>query len=432
MKKFISSIILLVVVLSCGEKPDYSTFYLPAEWEPQEALWLGWDERLYKSDSMHLILSGIIKELYNDIDIVLWVTSDSLKHAAHTFLQELQIPLKRIEVNSITADNVFWAYDFAPVFVINRQRERKAIDFNHTVFSRCMKFLSDVGANSIERAKGLQKVVKMMAIDSLMAVEKGEIHEKSWMFVESSAIDGNGKGTLLVSTPFLFRNQPTEMRDTLTKEHFEEEFRRTLGIAKVVWLTDGLAEEGGGEFFGNYYSSGANGHVNTFARFVKENIILLAWVDERDKDENPMQKATFERMIRNYKILKNSRDPEGRDFKIIRLPMPVQIIEERILDSERLKEPGAKSFFENNGFVEGDTVQFVATGSYMKFIISNEKIIIPSYINHGTSADIEKEVENIFNVLYPKKKLLFIDAAFFHNEEGDVRFMTKQVPKRIK
>jgi agmatine deiminase len=228
MKKIIFLLYTSIFLFSCKEKPDPSAFFFPAEWEPQEAVWMGWDGNLEKEDTLHLITASIIRELQEDIDVVLWVTSDSLEQAAYNFLSELQVPLDRVEITQIPADKVFWSRDSAPAFVINRQGERKAIDFNHTGYFRYMKRFEERGADSVELTKEYQKVLKMMAIDSLVAVEKGEIHEKSWMFIEGGAFDVNGKGSLLVSESFLFRNVSEAMRDTLTKKHFEEEFYRTL------------------------------------------------------------------------------------------------------------------------------------------------------------------------------------------------------------
>lgn len=392
---------------------------------------MGWDGNLKKEDTLHIITASIIKELQENIDVVLWVTSDSLKQAAYDFLSELEVPLDRVEIAQIPADKVFWSRDSAPAFVINRQGERKAIDFNHTGYFRYIKRQTDIDADSASLAKTIKETRLMMQIDSLVAIEKNEVIDKSWMFIEGGAFDVNGKGSLLVSETFLFRNLSDEMRDTLTKKHFEEEFQRTLGVTNVIWLSDGLAEDGGGEFFENYISGGTNGHTDEFARFVNENTILLAWVDESEKDLNPIKKATFERMERNYEILKNARDQDGEPFKIIKLPMPGHVIEDRVLDAERLKKEGVRKYYQSNGFVEGDTLKFVAATSYMNFLFTNDKIIIPSYTAQGSSPEKEKQVEQIFKELHPDKKLVFIDATYVNANGGGIHCMTRQVPKRV-
>ena len=431
MKKIIVFIFGIFILFSCKEKPDPSVFFFPAEWEPQEAIWMGWDGNLKKDDTLHVITSNIIRELQKDIDVVLWVTSDSLADNARSFLSKLQVPMDRVEIAVIAADKVFWSRDSAPAFIINRLGERKAIDFNHTGFFRYIKRQTDMAADSATVAKTIKETHLMMQIDSLVAVEKNEVLDKSWMFIEGGAFDVNGKGSLLVSESFLFRNISDAMRDTLTKKHFEEEFNRTLGVSNVIWLSDGLAEDSGGGFFGKYTSSGTNGHTDEFARFINPNTILLAWVDEEEKNLNPIKMATHERMNRNYEILKNAKDQDGRPFNVIKLPMPDHVIEDRVLNAQILSKDGVRKFYENNGFVEGDTLKFVAATSYMNFLFTNDKIIIPSYTAQGSSVDKEKQVEQIFRELHPDKKLVFIDATYVNANGGGIHCMTRQVPKKI-
>jgi agmatine deiminase len=431
MKNSITFIFSISILVSCNQKPDPSAFFFPAEWEPQEAVWMGWDGNLEKEDTLHVITASIIRELQKDINVVLWVTSDSLKQAAHDFLSELEVPLDRVEIAQIPADKVFWSRDSAPAFVINRQGERKAIDFNHTGYFRYIKRQTDMGVDAVDLEKTIEETRLMMQIDSLVSVEKNEILDKSWMFIEGGAFDVNGKGSLLVSETFLFRNLSDAMRDTLTKKHFEEEFHRTLGVTNVIWLSEGLAEDGGGEFFGNYISGGTNGHTDEFARFVNENTILLAWVDEAEKDLNPIKKVTYERMNKNYEILINAKDQDGKPFTIIKLPMPSHVIEDRILTEEKLSKEGVRRFYEKNGFAEGDTLKFVAATSYMNFLFTNNKIIIPSYTAQGSSPEKEKQVERIFKELHPDKKLVFIDATYVNANGGGIHCMTRQVPKKV-
>jgi len=43
-KKILLSIILTILLSSCKEKKDPSKFYVPAEFEEQEYIWLSWVE----------------------------------------------------------------------------------------------------------------------------------------------------------------------------------------------------------------------------------------------------------------------------------------------------------------------------------------------------------------------------------------------------
>jgi agmatine deiminase len=52
-----------------------------------------------------------------------------------------------------------------------------------------------------------------------------------------------------------------------------------------------------------------------FIRFANATTILLAWIDESEKDLNPINQMNYERMNENLKILEEARDQDGHPFK---------------------------------------------------------------------------------------------------------------------
>jgi agmatine deiminase len=434
MKTIVSlSTLIIILCTSCLKNSDPSAFIMPAEWEPQEAVWMGWPPDYSVEDTLHITTVKIIRELQESVKVVLWVTSDSLKDAAYDLLQKNEVPLNNVEIALVPGDYVYWSRDSGPAFTINKLGERKAVDFNHTGYFRYIKRHTDVGADSATLQREINNVRLMMKNDSLMAEIKKEPLLKSWIFVEGGAYEVNGKGSLMVSEPFLFRNISPQMRDTLTREHYEEEFKRTLGVTNVIWLGEGLAEDGGwGSFFGrNYIAGGTNGHADEFARFANPNTILLAWVDEREKDENPVKQATYERMKRNYEILQKAKDENGNLFNIIKVPMPKHVIYDFVLTPERLKKEGVRNYYQRNGFNEGDTLNHVAATSYLNYFVTNDKVIMQSYINQGTPPETEDSVRRLFSTLFPERELVFIDATNVNANGGGIHCITRQVPARI-
>jgi agmatine deiminase len=426
-------LLFMLLLSSCSAKKSDTAFYMPAEWEPQEAVWMGWPPDYGLEDTLHVTTVKIIRELQETVKVVLWVTSDSLKNAAHDLLQKNKVPLNNVEIALVPGDYVYWSRDSGPAFTINKLGERKAVDFNHTGYFRYIKRHTDVSADSATLQREIEKVKLMMKNDSLMAEIIKEPLVKSWIFVEGGAYEVNGKGSLMVSEPFLFRNVSPHMRDTLTRKHFEEEFKRTLGVTNVIWLAEGLAEDGGwGSFFGgNYIAGGTNGHADEFARFANANTILLAWVDEREKNENPVKLASYQRMKRNYEILKEAKDQEGQPFNIIKVPMPKHVIDDFVLTPDRLKKDGVRNYYRRNGLEEGDTLKYVAATSYLNYFVTNDKVIMQSYINQGTPPETEEAVRKIFTDLFPERKLVFIDATNVNANGGGIHCITRQVPARI-
>ena len=70
----------------------------------------------------------------------------------------------------------------------------------------------------------------------------------------------------------------------LTREDYEEIFRRWLGISQTLWLGEGCVGDD------------THGHVDDIARFVATDTIVLA-VEEDPRDEN------YERSIDNLRRL---------------------------------------------------------------------------------------------------------------------------------
>lgn len=57
---------------------------------------------------------------------------------------------------------------------------------------------------------------------------------------------------------------------------------------------------------------------------------------------------------------------------------------------------------------------FLSSSSYLNFLISNDKVLLPTYLHEGSSPEIEERVKEIFSTLYPDKKLVWIDATVYN------------------
>jgi agmatine deiminase len=113
-----------------------------------------------------------------------------------------------------------------------------------------------------------------------------------------------------------------ERNPNLKKEYIESEFRRVLGVSKIIWMKKGLADDPL-HFFrritGKYMGGGTGGHTDGFVRFANASTILLAWVDESEKDLNPINRMNYEHMSENLKILESSTDQDGNPFTIVKV-----------------------------------------------------------------------------------------------------------------
>lgn len=69
-------------------------FYMPAEWEPHEAVWLGWEAD--SSYGFYPVISEIIKTLTPNVTVKMAFHSDSLLRSARLYLRSKNVDTTNI------------------------------------------------------------------------------------------------------------------------------------------------------------------------------------------------------------------------------------------------------------------------------------------------------------------------------------------------
>lgn len=118
MKKY--SIILLLVIFACKSdnksKLD-NTFYMPAEWEEHDAVWLGWSNAIefgyYPSTPL------IIKTLAPNVPVKIAFNSDRTKKKAMKYLQSKGVDTRLYKSYVIPGER-YWIRDHGATFLVNK------------------------------------------------------------------------------------------------------------------------------------------------------------------------------------------------------------------------------------------------------------------------------------------------------------------------
>tara|TARA_R110000868_G_scaffold165660_12_gene399233 strand:+ start:3770 stop:4048 length:279 start_codon:yes stop_codon:yes gene_type:complete len=76
--KYTFIILTITTLLSCNQKED--TFHMPAEWEPQDAVWLGWEP--YSVRGYYPVVTEMIETLTPHVTVKIAFDSDSLMQTA--------------------------------------------------------------------------------------------------------------------------------------------------------------------------------------------------------------------------------------------------------------------------------------------------------------------------------------------------------------
>jgi agmatine deiminase len=191
--------------------------------------------------------------------------------------------------------------------------------------------------------------------------------------LEGGSIDVNGKGTLLTTEQCLLNKNRNAQLD---KEKIEKYLQDYLGVIHIIWLRCGIVGDD------------TDGHVDDLARFVNPTTVVCAY--EEGYSENA------EALRKNYEILCQSTDQNGKKLKIVKLPMP--------------------------GNVECNKKQLPA--SYTNFYIGNKKVLVPTFESENDQVAL-----SILQKLFPKRKVVGVNSVDLICGFGAIHCISQQQPK---
>jgi agmatine deiminase len=408
------------------------TYHMPAEWEYQEAVWLGWMDSYVPFQESIL---NIAKALDNIIPIKMVVDS---KEA----LERLKKRLKRKGLDPekmvfyVMSDSKLWMRDQGAAYLLDKVGHKKVGDFGWTLYGN-EAFLKNIYGNQEDSIAHYYQLNlgKTGQIDSLMGALEGHPSIKTDVNMEGGAIEVNGNGSLILSETVTFHRNPK-----LSRAYIESEFKRVLGVSNIIWMKQGLAEDPCwfDKIADNYYAWGTNGHTDEFVRFANDSTVLLAWVDEKEKNLNPINKINFDRMSENLAILEQAHDQNGRPLNIIKVPLPDPMIMKKKLIkgddhtdlTDRKKwQVDIKQLSRNDTKKVGDDINWVASSSYLNYLVTNEAVLLPTYVKEGSSPEKEQKIKQLFGSLFPNRKLIFLDVMYLNYFGGGIHCVTQQEPK---
>ena len=420
--------VVVVLIAGCSKEHHNNKFFMPGEFEEQEAVWLGWQGY----DPYYPVGADMIEALLPFVQIKVITESDSILQVCKNYLTQREIDTAKIKFYVIP-DNEFWIRDHGAAFTINKNGEIQAVDFEWGTYGY-RQWLVERFNSDVKKADSIfskSSAGKRGAVDSLMAVAENIPIIKSWIVMEGGSIEVNGKGTLILNEPLtLSRNEGA------SKDSIEKEFKRVLGVTNIIWLQHGLAEDPHiwQTIADKYVGFGTGGHTDEYVRFADENTILLAWVDESEKDNNPLNRINYDRMNINYEILRNAKNESGEPFKIVKVPLPDAITQPvKILEAGQWDESynvPISAFKKSDGWAVGDTAYRVAASSYLNYFVTNDAVLLPTYIKQGSSPEKEEQIKKIFAEVFPGRKQIFLEAMTLNWEGGGIHCGTQQQPKK--
>lgn len=410
-------------------KPDFSRFRIPGEFEPQRAQWLSYSEAL--EDTTAALAAALLPHT----PLVFLVGDDEQALQVRRLLDSRGLAAiaqgrVRIHVDPLA---MFYLRDSA-VFATGPSPSGApslaVVDFRWNLYGLPGWCGRRYPRNSRQMARcAADTETTRDALDRAIARLAGAAIAPSALYMEGGGIESNGRGLLVACEALVRIRNPKLSRAELERLHLA-----LPGVKRVVWLPEGLAEDPHmrATITGNYVAWGTGGHTDEFVRFADERTVLLAWPDDAEAASHPVARLNRRRMQRNFEILSAATDLDGRPLRVLKVPMP-RIVERRVrlsADADRaLSDQWTADFFPpGEKRKEGETVIQVASASYLNFVAANGVIVLPDYLPHGTPADVQGRVQQLFEQAFPGRVIRFVDSMALNWLGGGLHCATLHEP----
>ncbi len=290
-------------------------FRMPAEWEPQKAVWLSWPHNRASWPGRFRPIPYVFARIVSQISRFEGVRINcgaALQPQAKKLCEQAGADMARVQFYDHPTNDA-WCRDHGPIFVRNARTGEVAVtDWVHNAWGG--KYPPYDLDNTIPPL--VARKLRMRRFENSMVLEGG-------------SIDVNGRGLLLTSEQCLLH---PNRNPHLTQAQIERNLRDYLGVKTILWLGDGIVGDD------------TDGHIDDITRFYKPDGFITC-VEPNGRDPNHALLAA------NLDRLKTFRTPAGRPFDLVELPMP---------------RPFA---------FEGQRVP----ASYANFLIINGAVLVPTF-----------------------------------------------------
>jgi agmatine deiminase len=332
--------------------PAACAFHMPAEWAPHERCWMAWpcraevwNGRVREAEAAYAAVARAIAACE---PVTMLARPEDVEAAAAACGPG-------IEVLSLSLDDS-WMRDSGPTFLVDAGGTVAGADWRFNAWGG--KFppfdQDDAVAGQVLEHLGLH------AFRAPFVLEGGSIHV-------------DGEGTVLTTEQCLLN---PNRNPSLGRAEIEENLRRWLGVARIVWLGEGLENDH------------TDGHVDDIACFVRPGVVMAATCADPDD-------ANYAILEDNLRRLRLAKDARGRALDIIELPLPAR----------------------------RDTAAGRLVSTYLNFYIANGAVIAPSFDD-----PLDTTAAAILARAFPDRRVVQVPALDIVEGGGGIHCITQQQP----
>lgn len=265
--------------------PRAAGFALPSDAEPHAATWTAWPHGEARwagtLGAVRAEFAAFAAAVTRFEPLVLLVANDAVRRDAHEHLRAAGAAMEAVHLLEVPYDDV-WLRDQGPTFLRGAG-----------------------GARAILHARfdgwgGRYPSARDAALPARVADRLDVRRFVADLVLEGGAVERAPDGTVLATRTSLLgdvRNPGWDAGRT------EAALRDHLGVERVVWLEGGLVDDH------------TDGHVDTVARFVGPDAVVLVVPDADDDANGAAARA-------NRTALAAARTPDGRPYAVHALPLP--------------------------------------------------------------------------------------------------------------
>lgn len=358
-----------------GKTPAQDGFWMPAEYEEQERIWMCWPERTDNwrdgAKPVQEAYAEVAKAISRFEPVTMLVSDQQFAHARAVLPPEIQV----VEASF----NDAWVRDTGPSFLVNAEGAVRACDWTFNAWGGLVDGLYFPWDKDDRLA---QKICELAGVDS---------YRTEGFVLEGGSFHVDGEGTVLTTEMCLL----SEGRNpAMSKIEIENKLKEYLNAKKVIWLKDGIDPQE------------TNGHIDDVACFIKPGEVVCIY------EENP-ESPFYEPSHQAYEQLCQETDAKGRKLVVHKLCCPKEQV---YLDSD------FRIDCTDYAVVRDESTNCIA--SYANFLLVNGGVIVPQYGDENDRLALDQ-----LRKLFPERKVVGVYTREIVYGGGNIHCITQQQPK---
>ncbi len=358
--------------------PKRDGFRMPAEFEPQDCVWMLWPHRPDNwrdgAKPAQRAYGEVARAIAQFEPVIVGVNPQDYAAARYQLGD-----VGNVLVVEMASDDA-WIRDCGPTFVVNDQGDVRAVHWHFNAWGGLVDGLYFPWD---------QDALVGVKVADLAGVDR---YRPDDFVLEGGSIHVDGEGTVMTTEMCLL----SEGRNPgMSREEIEGYLKEYLGVEKVIWLKDGIDPDE------------TNGHIDDVACFVRPGEVACIWTDDKDNPFYAWCQAAYE-------TLSNATDAKGRKLKVHKLTMPKKptyMTEDEVATID---------------VVEGTlprTTEDVSIASYLNFLVVNGGVIVPQYDDENDGLAL-KQIQEMF----PDRKVVGVRTREIAYGGGNIHCITQQQP----